>query len=100
MPPKGERLTDGQVADLVAWVRRGAPDPRTGKRPSAGAYDYAAARKQWAFRKPVEPPPPDVKDAGWAKSPIDRFVLAKLEEKGLRPAPPADKRALIRRATF
>ena len=39
-------------------------------------------------------PPPDVKRADWAKSPLDRFILAKLEEKNLSPAPPADKRTL------
>ncbi|MDB5330593.1 MAG: Protein of unknown function (DUF1553)/Protein of unknown function (DUF1549)/Planctomycete [Phycisphaerales bacterium] len=59
-----------------------------------------SAKKHWAYQKPVEPPVPSVKDAGWVKNPVDAFILAKLEEKGLRPAPPADKRTLIRRAYF
>ena len=69
MPPKGKRLTEQQVADLVAWVKIGAPDPRTTTAgpttAPAAPYDFAAARKQWAFTRPVEPPVPEVKDAGW-----------------------------------
>jgi hypothetical protein len=59
-----------------------------------------AGRKSWAFSAPRELAIPAVTDAGWCKSPVDRFVLAKLEARGLRPAPPADKRTLIRRAYF
>ncbi len=59
-----------------------------------------AADPDWAFRPPGNPTPPAVNDAAWVRDPIDRFILAKLEEKGLKPAPPADRRTLIRRATF
>jgi hypothetical protein len=100
MPPK-ERLKAEQVADLEKWVKAGAPDPRTGPAASTAAgIDFAAARKQWPYHPPVEPAIPAVKGAPWCKSPIDHFILAKLEEKGLRPAPPAPKRVLIRRAYF
>ena len=98
MPPK-HRLTDEQVADFVAWVKMGAPDPRTGQA-TAGAMDLAAARRTWAFSPPADPPVPAVNDESWRKSPIDHFILAKLEARGLKPAPPADKRTLIRRAYF
>ena len=54
----------------------------------------------WAFVPPKEPSIPHVKNQAWVKSPIDAFILAGLEAKGLMPAPPADKRTLIRRATF
>ena len=57
-------------------------------------------KKYWAFDPPREPQVPEVRDTAWVKSPVDRFVLAGLEAKGLKPAPPADKRTLIRRATF
>ena len=97
MPPKG-RLSDDVVADFVAWVKRGAPDPRVKSVAAKSAIDLEAGRKWWSFQKPVDPPLPQVQGA--ATSPIDRFILAKLEEKGLRPAPPADKRTLIRRATL
>ena len=103
MPPK-EKLTSDQVEVLAAWVKMGAPWPE-----AAGARDAAAGpsltvtakdREFWSFRPVREPAVPKVKDTAWPQSPIDRFVLAKLEEKGLRPVAPADKRALIRRATF
>ncbi len=98
MPPKG-RLTDAQVADLVAWVRMGAPDPR--KKAAAGAVHPVGipvdqAKALWAFRTPVEPPVPDV----GAAHPVDAFVLAKLREKGLDLSPEADRRTLLRRVTF
>ncbi|MDB5298643.1 MAG: Protein of unknown function (DUF1553)/Protein of unknown function (DUF1549)/Planctomycete, partial [Phycisphaerales bacterium] len=101
MPPK-ERLTPEQVANLATWVKQGAPDPRTGpSAPFVGpAIDYAEARKQWAYHAPADHPVPAVKAAQWCRSPIDHFILAKLEEKGLKPAPPAEKRVLIRRAYF
>src|SRR3954469_9379610 len=98
MPPKaGHRLTAEQVADLEKWVQLGAPDPRTGPLLATPA---AKAKTHWAFQKPKEPSVPAVKKADWVKSPIDAFVLARLEQKGLSPAPQADKRTLIRRATF
>ncbi len=59
-----------------------------------------AERSFWSFRSPVDPPLPAVKRADWPQSPLDHFILAGLESNGLEPAPPADKRALIRRATF
>ncbi len=67
----------------------------------AGAPAPAAesAPPFWAFQPPADPPPPPVKDAAWPKSPLDYFILAGLESKGLSPAPPAQKHVLIRRAT-
>src|SRR5438477_8465020 len=57
-------------------------------------------RDFWSFQKVKEQTPPAVRDTAWARNAIDRFVLGKLEAKGLRPSPPADKVTLIRRATF
>jgi hypothetical protein len=103
MPPKG-RLPDGAIAKLVRWVEAGAPWPDAATRPiSAAGTKFVVTdehRRWWAFQ-PVKPcPAPAVKNAGWTHSDIDRFILAKLEAKGIKPAPPADKRVLIRRATF
>ncbi|MGI8965138.1 MAG: DUF1549 and DUF1553 domain-containing protein, partial [Limisphaerales bacterium] len=68
---------------------------------SAGSpYDYAAAQTNWAFQTPKTPPIPKVKNKNWPQSPIDNFILAKLEEKKLTPASDAPKRTLIRRVTF
>src|SRR5579863_1260922 len=78
MPPKDKRLSEGQIADLVAWVKMGAPDPRVATVAGATAqkppYDFATARRQWAFHAPADPPVPTVKNKSWAKSPIDRFI--------------------------
>ncbi len=102
MPPKNKQLPKNQIADLVAWIKMGAPDPRTALDTATPkpAYDFATAGQQWAFHAPEDPPVPAVKNKHWAKSPIDHFILAKLEEKNLKPAPLANKRTLIRRATF
>ena len=98
MPPKGKKLTDAQVADLVAWVRMGAPDPRTGAPAQKAGSD--SSKKHWAWQPVKRSPVPEVKDHSWGQTPVDNFILAKLEEKNLKPNPIADKRTLIRRATF
>jgi hypothetical protein len=98
MPPKDRRLPDAVVEDFVSWVKMGAPDPRTGAGGSWAGHD--SAKSHWAWRPLTQPPVPQPADSGWSKSPVDNFILAKLEEKNLKPSPPADKRTLIRRATF
>src|SRR5205823_6393200 len=57
-------------------------------------------KEHWAFQPPVKPKPPAVKDPAWARSPIDRLILAKLEDKGLAPAPAENRRALLRRVAL
>ena len=100
MPPK-HRLTPEQIKDFEEWVRMGVPDPREAPAPAAKAtVNMDEARKFWSFQ-PVKPPPvPAVKDAAWPRNDIDRFLLAKLEARGLKPNPEVDSRALIRRATY
>ncbi|MDQ3623049.1 MAG: DUF1549 domain-containing protein, partial [Verrucomicrobiota bacterium] len=103
MPPdkSGGKLSPQKIADLEAWVKIGAPDPRTGVPLAVNpATEMARAREHWAFRPVAKPPLPAVKDSGWAKMPVDAFVLAKLEAKGMRPTAPADKRTLLRRVYF
>jgi len=65
-----------------------------------GASADDEAKRHWAFQPVRKPPLPKVKDAAWPRTSVDRFLLARLEEKGLAPSPPADRRTLIRRATF
>jgi hypothetical protein len=91
-----EKLSDGEIKDLVAWVKMGAPDPRTGAVVTK-RVDLSKAKEFWSFKPVSKPAVPEV--AG-TRSEIDRFILATLKEKGLTPAPPADKRTLIRRATY
>ncbi|HEX5270771.1 MAG TPA: PSD1 and planctomycete cytochrome C domain-containing protein, partial [Gemmataceae bacterium] len=103
MPPKG-KLPDPVLADLAAWVKMGAPWPNDGgdggPAKTAG-FDLARRKREHWCWQPVRPQaPPAVRDAAWPRGPVDRFVLAKLEEKSLHPAPAADRRTLLRRVTF
>src|SRR5262249_54799667 len=102
MPPMGQ-LSAEQIQDFETWIKMGAPDPRKAAAAASSAappYDFTEARKFWSFQPIKDSSPPQVKDPHWAKSPIDRFILAKLEAKGLKPVAAADRRTLIRRATF
>ncbi|MBC7366047.1 MAG: PSD1 domain-containing protein [Undibacterium sp.] len=99
MPPKGKKLSDAQIANLTEWVRRGAPDPRAGASPSHGGV----GKNHWAFqpvKKTAVPAAATPTDAAWIKTPVDNFVLAKLEDHGMAPNAPADRRTLIRRVNF
>ncbi|HLK55474.1 MAG TPA: DUF1553 domain-containing protein [Chthonomonadaceae bacterium] len=102
MPPGGKLKAD-EIATLTGWVKMGAPWP--GAKPAAKAPTEESAiaeaqRTFWSFKPVKKAAPPTVKNKAWGKSPIDAFILAKLEAKGLQPAPPADRRTLIRRAYF
>ena len=100
MPPD-KKLSDEEIADLQRWVKIGAPDPRSTATKHLGKQiDVAVARQFWSLKPITSPAVPPVKDAAWPRGDIDRFILAKLEEQGLHPAADADKRTLIRRATF
>jgi mono/diheme cytochrome c family protein len=103
MPPR-QKLTDQQIADLVEWVRMGAPWPGGDKADTStvrrGEFKITDKdRAHWAFQPVTRPAIPDVKDPAWVANPIDAFVLARLEAKGLRPNAPAERRALVRRVT-
>lgn len=103
MPPTG-KLPDAVIADFEQWITSGAPDPRKDAPAAAGTpaplkgMAIAEGRKWWAFQPVAEKPAPPVKDTAWLKTKIDSFILAKLEEKRLKPSPAADARTLVRRA--
>lgn len=61
---------------------------------------HPAESQFWSFRPIGKPTPPDVKDLHWCQSPVDQFILARLEQEGITPSPPCDKRTLLRRVTF
>jgi mono/diheme cytochrome c family protein len=106
MPPTG-KLPQNDIDSLAAWINAGAPWP-TSAQPSASAgapksSEYVIRPEQrafWSFQPVRRPPTPPVKNMKWARTDIDRFILAKLEQRGLEPVAPADKRVLLRRATF
>lgn len=103
MPPKS-RLSDTQIADLTAWVKMGAPGPAVTTQPTTPApqseFVLAERRKHWAYQPVRDVAVPTVENRVWCTSPIDFFILAQLEAAGLSPAPPAERRELLRRVTF
>ncbi len=104
MPKKAPKLSAADIETLSEWVKMGAPWPQTTAPVRvAGKQITDDMRKWWSFQPLKDYPVPPIKDPAlksWAKTDIDHFVLAKLEEKGLKPALMADKRTLIRRATL
>ncbi|HMC28737.1 MAG TPA: c-type cytochrome domain-containing protein, partial [Verrucomicrobiae bacterium] len=104
MPPK-HQLAPQQIKDLEAWVKMGAPDPRRGGSNLVAtaehkSIDFAQARKFWSFQPLKDPAPPHLAKKSWAWNAVDRFILAAQEQKGLSAVRDADKRTLIRRATY
>src|SRR5262249_43058224 len=102
MPPKG-KLADAQIADLVAWVKQGAPWPAetTGTGGMVKAFDLAKRKAEfWCWQPPKQTPLPKVKDSRWGAAPIDRYILARLEQNNMAPAPAAEARVLLRRLNF
>jgi len=102
MPPK-EKLPDAQIADFKRWVELGAPWPANQPDAQTEAAKFAITPEQrafWSFQALREVPAPATRDSAWPVGPIDRFVLERLEAAGLQPAPPADRRTLIRRISF
>jgi len=100
MPPKS-KLPSEVIADFEKWVAMGAPDPRTGEVAKARReISIPQGRDYWAFRPLAPVAVPSVKNAAWAKTPIDRFILAKLEAAKLTPSKPVGREQLLRRATF
>ena len=122
MPPGG-KLKDDLLDELRAWVHAGAPvagatqsanlRPNPAPAKAGNSVQAAAAsgprkkrefteaeRNFWAFQKFADPPLPSVKNRAWVKSPVDRFILARLEAQNLKPAAAADKATLLRRVTF
>ena len=95
MPPKEEKLTERQIADLVRWVEMGAPFSE-----SKNANKRTRDPNHWAFQPLVDVAAPAVRDAAWPQTDLDRFILSKIEAAGLSPATRVDKRTLIRRVTF
>jgi len=103
MPPR-QKLPDQAIADLTRWVQNGARWPQAASEASAGVSltgdPAASAERHWAFQPVGNPPIPQVTNRHWLQSSIDPWILSQLEAQGLTPSPPADRRTLIRRASF
>jgi hypothetical protein len=93
MPMNSDGLAPPQIELIRTWIDQGA------EWPADATSAPAAASKHWAYLKPQRPnPPPD--SSGWARNPIDNFILAQLNAAGLKPSPGAAREALIRRASL
>lgn len=100
MPPKG-KLADDVIAAFAQWIDMGVPDPRAGA--EAGptkVIDIAAGKKYWAFQPLAASAIPAVKNVAWARTPVDRFILARLEDTKLTPNGLVSREKLLRRAYF
>ncbi len=97
MPPKG-RLTESEVDAISSWVKVGLPWPTDMKKSAGGAAD--PSKMHWAFQPVKAIPPPVVKASERVRSPVDSFVLARLEKAGIGLSPEVDKRTLIRRVSL
>src|SRR5262249_56972205 len=82
-PKSGKKLTDRQIALLKKWIEQGAE-----------------WKGHWAYLKPVRPPLPAADEPGFVRTPVDRFILARLKDANLAHAPEADRVTLIRRLSF
>lgn len=102
MPLAGGKLAPQEIADLREWVKNGAPWPeqkQVNEGPKAGFHITAEQRSFWSFQ-PLRKPAVPIRTTEWAKTPIDRFILAALERQHLKPVSRADKRTLLRRASY
>jgi mono/diheme cytochrome c family protein len=112
---QAEAIVPGKPEESELIARIDADDPTERMPPKASTKTLTAAQKDllrrwiaagaefqphWSLIPPLRPTPPAVKDAAWVRNPIDRFVLARLEAAGLKPAPEADRRALARRLSL
>ncbi|MDA0834783.1 MAG: PSD1 and planctomycete cytochrome C domain-containing protein [Planctomycetota bacterium] len=105
MPPNQSKLPQAVIDDLVAWVKRGAPDPRSGKLeitniPADWKTLYRERLDWWSLKPVAEVEPPSVANESWVRNDVDRFILANQEEQGLKPSTEADRRVLARRLSF
>jgi hypothetical protein len=100
MPPKS-KLPDAVVADFERWITMGAPDPREGQSAAVRpGIDIDTGRRFWSYQPSRRHAPPAVVDSAWPRTDIDRFLLAALEARHLRPVGDADRAALARRLAF
>ena len=99
--PQGGKLRAEEINALVEWVKSGAPWPETKAAPATESSTLRPEQRAfWSFQPLRKTAIPQVSDTGWARTNIDRFVLAAMEKQGLKPVAAADKRTLLRRVTL
>jgi hypothetical protein len=105
MMPPNAKLPNAVIVDLTKWVKMGAawPDDKSVSKAPKNKYDLDLPKRKkehWAWQPIQHVEIPEVKDKTWPRNCIDHFILAKLESKGMKPAPSAERRTFIRRVTF
>ncbi len=103
MPPEGDPLSAKQIELLRQWIDEGAKWPDEAKSTTSGRQEMVVTvedRQHWSFQPLREVPLPTVKNDAWVRTPIDQFILAKLEASGLPPSPAISAQQLIRRISF
>src|SRR5262249_39569272 len=104
MPPRpAPKLAAPDIEAITKWVKAGIPGIDDKKMVASGKKGFtitAADRGYWAYKPLQRPAVPTVKNKAWVKNPVDAFILARIEAKGLSPAPPADRQSLVRRVYF
>ncbi len=99
MPKDGDPLTPAQIALIRSWIDQGAQWP-AGEPAPAVQQSAPDEPKHWAYRRPSRPPFPELRNGSWARTPIDRFVLGRLEKEGLSPSAEAPLEILVRRVSL
>ena len=100
MPKDGDPLPSAQIALIRAWIDQGATWPATAAEMAAPAPARDPEPKHWAYRVPERPPAPDVRNSKWVRTPVDQFVLARLEKESLEPSAEAPLETLVRRVSL
>jgi hypothetical protein len=100
MPKDGDPVPAAQIAVIRSWIDQGAVWQETGEAAVSSSQAGHEDQPHWAYRRPLRPAPPDVRGADWVRTPIDRFVLARLEKEGLTPSPEAPLETLVRRVSL
>jgi hypothetical protein len=100
MPKDGDALPAAQVALIRSWIDQGAPWPATAADAAVPAPAADPEPKHWAYRVPQRPALPEVRNTKWVRTPLDRFVLARLEKEGLEPSAEAPLETLVRRVSL
>ncbi len=101
MPPNGAKLADAEISDLKEWIKTGATWPDSPTATKSKEYVIRPDQKSfWAFQPVKKSAPPQVKNSAWIKTPVDNFILAKLEQNGITPNKPASRLTLLRRVSY
>ena len=99
MPPD-QPLSNDVILAFEEWIRLGAPDSRKDSGPTLNERRLEAAQRHWSFQPPQSIAPPAVEQTDWPRDEIDHFVLARMEEEGLKPVSDANRQTLVRRVYF